>query len=666
MAFPLLCSMSPEESTKVSLTSKPSADRPHFVKWLTPLVILGLMLLLSLFFSIYQLNYNKTLQIQNYQFQNNAMAQRLSVDLEQGNVGNAVNQTNNLVQDKRITKMVIFDQQLNQIHSWPFSQKTPPPNLNQDTSLLQKDYWLKQDIVFNGRIKGYLYTQISFEDALFHAQKSLYFGFVLSLLFTFLSMFFISCHQRFYRQFVQQLAFLMREFKPNAGTHPKAHKYYPLEMFQQDFEALLQEVKTREMYQNETVAQLEKRKAFAETIIETVQHSLVVLDKTLCIKRANQAFYNLIEDQEDDIIDLFLPEFIPQILEQKNDLELIFSGEHNQYSNQLTLTVNNKTKHIRFTATRLNQIGHASQLLLALEDITSEITSARQTQLAAKMFQANRNAVLILDRRNFVQMSNPAMLKLLQLQNKKTNQEIRGELQQIIPDPLQLKILNNILSQPKNWQSKEMLTINNVKIPFEINYTAIFDKRGEKEYSILQLIDLRDSYQIERLEKLALHDELTGLPNRAHLMQSLERTQINHQHKQQNYAVAFLDLDGFKQVNDTYGHDAGDLLLQQTAKRLRDNIRQTDLAARLAGDEFVLVLKHCHSIEVLQKLAQKLLTALTQPCRKGKAEFSVSASIGIFFVTRDTLHMDINQQLKLADEAMYQAKQAGKNQVIIR
>nr|WP_282560161.1 sensor domain-containing diguanylate cyclase [Motilimonas cestriensis] len=282
------------------------------------------------------------------------------------------------------------------------------------------------------------------------------------------------------------------------------------------------------------------------------------------------------------------------------------------------------------------------------------------------MFQANRNAVLILDRRNFVQMSNQAMLKLLNQKDIKTSQEIRGELQQIIADPNQLKMLHNILRQPKNWQSKEVLTINNIKIPFEINYTAIFDKQGEKEYSILQLIDLRDSYQIERLEKLALHDELTGLPNRAHLMQSLERTQINHQNKQQNYAVAFLDLDGFKQINDTYGHDAGDLLLQQTAKRLRDNIRQTDLAARLAGDEFVLVLESCQSVEVLHKLAQKLLRVLTQPCRQGDSAFSVSASIGIFFVTRDTLHMSINQQLKLADEAMYQAKQAGKNQVVIR
>ena len=646
--------------------STSSSAHSRWSKWLAPLIVFALMLLLSLFFLIYQLNYTQRLQIQGYEMQNHAMALRLGIDLEQGNVGAAVNQTNNLAKDKRLTKMMLFDHQLNQIHSWPFSQRMSPPDLNADISLWQKEYWLKQEILFENKVKGYLYTQISFSDALFHAQKGLYFGILLSFVFTLISVFFMSRNHKFYRQFVQQLSLLMREFNPSAGTHAKAHQYYPLEMFKQDFEALLKEVKTREMYQDETMTQLEKRKAMAETIIETVQHSLVVLDKSLCIKRANQAFYNLIEDQEGDIIDLFLPEFIPQILTQKDELARIFTGELSHYTNQLVLTNQDQIKHLRYTATRLNQAGHASQLLLALEDITSEITSAQQTQLAAKMFQANRNPVLILDRNHFIQMGNSAMLKLLNPANTIASPGIRGELQQIFTQPQQQQMLVSILNQPKNWQSKSVLTINDEKIPFEINYTAIFDKQGEKEYSILQLVDLRDSYQMERLEKMALHDELTGLPNRAHLMQSLERTQINHQNKQLNYALAFLDLDGFKQVNDTYGHDAGDFLLQQTAQRLQDNIRQTDLAARLAGDEFVLVLESCQNMEVLNKLAQKLLSVLTQPCQHGQYQFAVSASIGILFVTKHTLHMNINEQLKLADEAMYQAKQAGKNQVVIR
>lgn len=249
--------------------SKSSSTHSRWSKWLAPLIVFALMLLLSLFFLIYQLSYTQQLQIHSYELQNRAMALRLASDLEQGNVGAAVNQTNNLAQDKRMTKMMLFDHQLNQIHSWPFSQRMSPPDLSAEISLWQKEHWLKQEILFKNKVKGYLYTQISFDDALFHAQKGLYFGILLSFIFTFISVLFMSRNHQFYRQFVQQLSLLMREFNPSAGTHAKAHQYYPLEMFKQDFEALLKEVKTREVHQNETMAQLEKRKAMAETIIET-------------------------------------------------------------------------------------------------------------------------------------------------------------------------------------------------------------------------------------------------------------------------------------------------------------------------------------------------------------------------------------------------------------
>ncbi|MFO6423733.1 diguanylate cyclase domain-containing protein [Motilimonas sp. KMU-193] len=633
-------------------------------KWLPPLAVFVFMLCLSSFFTLYQLQYNQSFQLQTYNNQGQAVARRLGELLSQEKLSDVVSLTNHLANDKRIVKMVIFDHQLNQIHSWPFSQRTTPPSLADKLTPWTSDYWIKQEIRLEDTVKGYIYTQISFNTLLLHAQKSIYVGVALSVLFSLICLWIIRRPYKHFRQFILGLASLMRDFNPKSTPHTKAQKHYTLALFKADFDALLQSIKAKEKYQDETMAQLEKRKVFAETIIETVQHSLVVLDKTYCIKRANQAFYNLMEDNEDDFIDLFLPDFMPQISEHKAELDLIFIGDRWQYRNQLTLTSNNKTKYLRFTATRLSQIGHASQLLLALEDITSEITSARQTQLAAKMFQANRNGVVILDRRHYIQMINPAMQSLLTEQLDGI--ELRGDFKQLIANAKQRQLIDNILAQTKSWHGKEELTFGEESIPFEINYTAIFDKQGNKEYSILQFADLRESYQIEKLEKMALHDELTGLPNRANLMQSLEKTQTYHQHRKLNYAIAFLDLDGFKQVNDNYGHDAGDYLLQQTAQRLRQHIRQTDLAARLAGDEFVLVLENYQNINALHKLAQKLLEALTQPCQLGAESFAVSASIGIIYVNQASIHMAISEQLKLADEAMYQAKQQGKNQVVIR
>jgi diguanylate cyclase (GGDEF)-like protein len=162
-----------------------------------------------------------------------------------------------------------------------------------------------------------------------------------------------------------------------------------------------------------------------------------------------------------------------------------------------------------------------------------------------------------------------------------------------------------------------------------------------------------------RVEYLAYHDGLTGLPNRSMFSKLLGHS-ISEAHRyKRRLAVAFLDLDRFKQINDTLGHEAGDQLLQQVATRLKGCVRDSDMVARLGGDEFVVLLPELADEKYASIVAQKILVAAARPFTLMGQEFRVTASIGISTYPHDGL--DEQTLTKNADIAMYQAKAEGKN-----
>ena len=163
----------------------------------------------------------------------------------------------------------------------------------------------------------------------------------------------------------------------------------------------------------------------------------------------------------------------------------------------------------------------------------------------------------------------------------------------------------------------------------------------------------------ERIASLAYSDPLTGLANRASLVPSLEQAVQRARRRNAKLAVVFLDLDGFKQINDLYGHDAGDALLVDLAGRLRQHLRSSDLIARLGGDEFLVVLEEVQDTGPVETVAKKLLAEAERPYAVSGREATVTASIGISVFPDDAV--DAGALMKHADTAMYAAKQAGKN-----
>ena len=190
-----------------------------------------------------------------------------------------------------------------------------------------------------------------------------------------------------------------------------------------------------------------------------------------------------------------------------------------------------------------------------------------------------------------------------------------------------------------------------------------FKSLGVKNYSYG--LDLTERKQAEEeIKQLAFYDHLTQLPNRRLLLDRLQQALVNSERDKTHGALLFIDLDNFKTLNDTLGHDQGDLLLQQVASRIIAGVRESDTVARFGGDEFVVMLTGLsgnieEAAAQTQKIGWKIIGNLNQIYSLAGYEHYCSASIGItLFIAQDSTLDDL---LKRADIAMYQAKAAGRN-----
>jgi diguanylate cyclase (GGDEF)-like protein len=165
----------------------------------------------------------------------------------------------------------------------------------------------------------------------------------------------------------------------------------------------------------------------------------------------------------------------------------------------------------------------------------------------------------------------------------------------------------------------------------------------------------------QQLEREANHDPLTGLPNRRFFLEWLGYTLAQARRDEQEIALLYIDLDGFKAVNDRYGHRRGDALLAAIAERLRATKRESDVLARIGGDEFALAAANARDGRELGALGERLLAALVDPLQPRIADVPVGASIGIAFFPDDA--RDVPGLIAAADAAMYAAKRAGRNRV---
>ncbi|MDO6745892.1 bifunctional diguanylate cyclase/phosphodiesterase [Gilvimarinus sp. 1_MG-2023] len=233
---------------------------------------------------------------------------------------------------------------------------------------------------------------------------------------------------------------------------------------------------------------------------------------------------------------------------------------------------------------------------------------------------------------------------------------------QEIQTKLEEQILRGFYSEDSGkWQAEYLaITASGHKFWLMQTVTAILGPDQELEYYVCvgqDITDLKEKQQ--EVEKLAYYDHLTGLANRTLFKSQLQLALGRVSRSGQKMALFYIDLDHFKRINDTFGHESGDYLLIEVSRRLRECLRQEDVVARLGGDEFAVLLHHVESPQYAYVVADKIIQALNKPIDIQTKEVIPGGSIGITIAPDDSVDIDV--LMKNADLAMYQAKEKGRN-----
>ncbi|MDG4721729.1 MULTISPECIES: diguanylate cyclase domain-containing protein [Thalassospira] len=408
---------------------------------------------------------------------------------------------------------------------------------------------------------------------------------------------------------------------------------------------------------------LADHKIFIQHLIDVLPIPVYLKNRDSVVTRCNGAFAELFGLQVDDVIGKKLIEVAPDslaktIAEHEKPL-LIAEG---QVRDDISFVLDDKERAALFAASSLKgPSGSIAGTIGSLVDVTSLKKAQAEVAEAADrltgLLESAPIGVGISNRETGVfQFFNSTFAKMLDLEEEKdpTDSILLSERyrQQSLKDMDMVGELHDVEIRLRRPQMAEAKWLK----------TSLEPLSFEGEESVLWWTSdiTKQKHAARELQNKANNDELTGLANRARFMQKLEQCENVLRGTNTPASLFILDLDGFKNLNDTKGHAAGDWLLTETSKRLKRAGRRAEEVARLGGDEFTMLFINKGREKEMCEIAGAILAELNQPFMWKGEDCGVSASIG--FSVFDGGHCDMNEQLRRADKAMYQAKAAGKAQ----
>ncbi|MBK1679690.1 EAL domain-containing protein [Rhodocyclus tenuis] len=300
------------------------------------------------------------------------------------------------------------------------------------------------------------------------------------------------------------------------------------------------------------------------------------------------------------------------------------------------------------------------RIFAVVRDVSDVIANELQLRLAAKVFEVSRESMLVTDLDGRILAVNQAFVEL----NGYAESELIGANPRILKSGLQdnafyVRVWQS-LSRYGFWQGEFSNRRKDGSVyPFLVTISSVRDARGKTTHYIGVGQDISERKEAEAaIQQLAYFDALTALPNRLMLKDRAHQCLAAAYRSQGEVAVIMLDLDHFKTVNDSLGHEVGDRLLREIGNRLRSTLRETDTVARLGGDEFVLLLGETGA-DGAARIAEKVIEHLAQPMTIDGHTLHVSASLGLSMYPRDSESFDI--LLRCADAALFRAKAEGRN-----
>nr|WP_035502689.1 EAL domain-containing protein [Parageobacillus thermoglucosidasius] len=285
--------------------------------------------------------------------------------------------------------------------------------------------------------------------------------------------------------------------------------------------------------------------------------------------------------------------------------------------------------------------------------------------IAKNILEYSSESMIVTDAQNRILFVNPAF----EIVTGYSADEVIGKNPRILQSGMHDKSFYekmwNALNQYGVWKGEIWNKRKDGELYLEwLTISAVKDQRGNVTNYVAIFSDITEHKRnMEQLTKLALYDPLTNVPNRYLFEKRLESIIRMSQKHNQSFALLFLDLDRFKNINDTLGHHMGDMLLKETAQRLNGMLRKQDTIARFGGDEFVIILPNLKHIREAVYMAENIIESLKRPFNVNHQEVYISTSIGISVYPYDGT--DKETLIRMADRAMYQAKTNGRNQFVL-
>jgi len=422
---------------------------------------------------------------------------------------------------------------------------------------------------------------------------------------------------------------------------------------------------------NHMVERLQKTtvsKDYVDSIIASLGEMLLVTDHQGHIITANPAALNVLGYSEKELIGMSVNDLLSKDNMLLNDsekksliqkgavksIEVNFIGKNGQ-----NIPVLVSISLLQDGSEKQRQIVHAAR------DMTQQKKAERELRLAAKVMDTVSNAIMVSDMKGNIQLINPAFVRITGYQPE----EVIGKNPRILQSGRQSpefykKMWKGILEEGywegEIWNRRKNGTI----YPEWLIITTIKDEYNNISHYVSTFLDITERKDFEiKLEHLANHDPLTGLPNRLLFIDRLSHAMQISKRSQSKTALIFIDIDGFKLINDTHGHNVGDVLLQKIANRLQSCVRTSDTVARVGGDEFVMIIENIADIDRAIEIADKALLLMRKTFIIDDLECQVGASLGLSIYPDDSV--DLDELTRQADAAMYHAKKSGRNRISI-
>lgn len=418
---------------------------------------------------------------------------------------------------------------------------------------------------------------------------------------------------------------------------------------------------------SQTIAKLNKAQEMIQAeskkyqaLLQTAGDGLHVLDLDGNVLQANDAFCNMLGYSPDEMRDMNVAQWDAQWSSAELKQKI-----HDLIGHSVTFESSHCRRDGSIIDVEINVVGVEAagkqMVFCAARDITArKVVEARQ-QLAANVFTHAREGITIADLDGRIIDVNETFTRITGY----SREEVLGKNPRILKSGLQgsdfYAEMWQTLAKDGYWIGEVWNRRKTGEVYAELlTISAVRDTTGKTQHYVALFTDITSMKEHQQqLENIAHYDALTGLPNRVLLSDRLQQAMSHAMRRAQSLAVVYLDLDGFKAVNDHHGHSIGDELLITVAHRMKEALREGDTLARIGGDEFVAVLVDLERPQDCEPILARLLQAAADQVLVNDAVLQVSASIGVTLYPQD--EADADQLMRHADQAMYQAKLAGKN-----